>query len=70
MSGGWIVQLTCCGRDNGTYGAATWKEADDFRTSYLSGAGVAGPGRSPEALREGHDRSAIIVAGYEDEDQP
>jgi hypothetical protein len=62
---GWIVQLTCCGRDNGTYGARTWEEADQFRESYLSGAGVAGPGRSVHALMMGHDRSAIIAAGSE-----
>jgi hypothetical protein len=47
---GWIVQLTCCGRDNGTFGAATWEEADQFREDYLAST---------------HDRSAIIVAGYE-----
>lgn len=56
----WIVQLTCCGRDNGTYAAATWEEADQFRESYASG-----PGAYAGAQRHGggHFRSAIIVAG-------
>jgi hypothetical protein len=49
---GWLVQLTCCGRDNGTYGTRTWQEADDFREIYLSAPG--------------HDRSAIIVTGSDD----
>lgn len=48
-----IVQLTCCGRTNGTYGPAAWTEADDFRESYLSG---------PAVDRNGHLRSAIIKA--------
>jgi hypothetical protein len=64
--GGWILQLTCCGRDDGTYAAATWQEADEFRESYLSGSGVAGPGRSVRALMMGHDRSAIIAAGFDE----
>ncbi len=43
-----IVKLTCCGRDDGTYGPVSWSEADAFRESYLNA--------------EGHDRSAIIEA--------
>jgi hypothetical protein len=57
----WVVTLTCCGRDNGEYPALTWQEADEFRNAYLSGPAVAGPGRSPLALMQGHDRSAIIT---------
>ncbi len=52
MSGGWIVALTCCGRDNGTFGAPTWDLADQFREDYLDA--------------EGHDRSAIIVTGWQE----
>lgn len=64
----WVVKLTCCGRDNGEFRALTWQEADEFREAYLSGPGVAGPGRSPLALMEGHDRSAVIVAGPQSTD--
>jgi len=49
--GGWIIRLTCCGRDDGTWAAPTWEKADEFRESYLDA--------------HGHDRSAIIVAGFE-----
>lgn len=42
-----IVMLTCCGRENGTYGPVSWDEADAFRESYLNAPG--------------HDRSAILV---------
>lgn len=48
--GGWILRLTCCGRDSGTYAAATWKEADEFREQYLDAGG--------------HKRSAIIILGF------
>lgn len=48
--GGWIVQLTCCGRDDGTYATATWAAADEFREQYLNAGG--------------HKRSAIIVLGF------
>ena len=58
---GWIVQLTCCGRDNGTFGAATWALADEFRESYLSGPGVSH--WAAPSVMAGHRRSAIIVAG-------
>lgn len=54
--GGFILQLTCCGRDAGTVGRATWQEADDLRESYVA---------APD-----HDRSAIIIAGYTPEERP
>jgi len=41
------VKLTCCGRDDGGWLAATWAEADRFRETYLNA--------------KGHSRSAIIV---------
>jgi hypothetical protein len=63
--GGWIVKLTCCGRDDGTWAMPTWAEADKFREDYLSGPGV-GDWRKPWA--GGHIRSAIIVAGFEPEE--
>ena len=47
----WAVHCICCGRDDGTYHFATYKEAHALRDSYTSGPGV-GPGR--------HDRSAIV----------
>jgi hypothetical protein len=50
--GGWILQLTCCGRDDGTVGRRTWQEADELRESYVAA--------------DGHERSAIIVAGFEE----
>jgi hypothetical protein len=46
------VQLTCCGRDDGLPTFEMWADADSFRESYLSGAGVDDGG---------HARSAIIV---------
>ena len=49
--GGWIVRLTCCGRDDGTWAMPTWEKADEFRESYLNAGG--------------HDRSAIIAVGFE-----
>jgi hypothetical protein len=52
--GGWIIQFTCCGRDDGTAARATWQEADELREYY-----VAAPMGS-------HQRSAIIVAGFEE----
>lgn len=52
--GGWIVRLTCCGRDDGTWARPTWEEADQFREDYLNAPG--------------HDRSAIIVAGFESDE--
>jgi hypothetical protein len=42
----WCVKLICCGRDDGRFEAATWEEADRFRTAYVSA--------------EGHGRSAIV----------
>jgi len=53
--GGWILHLTCCGRDDGTWSMPTWEEADKFREDYLNAGG--------------HKRSAIIVAGFEPEDE-
>lgn len=52
--GGWILHLTCCGYDDGTWSMPTWEEADKFREDYLNAAG--------------HKRSAIIVAGFEPDD--
>jgi hypothetical protein len=42
----WCVKLICCGREDGTFEAATWEEADHFREAYVRA--------------EGHDRTAII----------
>lgn len=53
-----LVKLTCCGRDAGTFGPTTWESADAMRESYLSGPGVRD--RS-DPHSSGHDRSAIIV---------
>lgn len=50
------VRLTCCGRDDGTTCPMSWRDADRFREAYLSGPGVD---------REGHKRSAVIVAAVE-----
>lgn len=44
-----LVKLTCCGRDNGTWGPCSWKEADEFREHYTTDTG-------------GHTRTGIIVA--------
>lgn len=44
-----VVALTCCGSDYGTFECPTWSEADAFRESYLDAVG--------------HVRSAIIVSG-------
>ena len=49
-----VVRLTCCERDDGSWGPNTWKRCDEFRDSYLNGEGVSSPG--------GHRRSAIIEA--------
>jgi hypothetical protein len=32
----WAIDLTCCGVDDGTEVFQTWKEADDFRRSYIN----------------------------------
>lgn len=42
----WIVRLSCCGREDGSFTASSWAEADAFREHYLNA--------------EGHKRSAII----------
>lgn len=47
-----LVRLTCCERDDGTWGPDTWTRCDEFRESYLSGPSVNGP--------DGHRRSAVI----------
>jgi hypothetical protein len=60
---GWILALTCCGRDDGTWSMPTWEAADKFREDYLA-AGKP-PGRS-STLMGGHWRSAIIVLGWDD----
>ncbi len=57
-----LVRLTCCGRDAGTFGPTTWESADAMREGYLSGPGVRD--RS-DPNSTGHDRSAIIVAAEE-----
>lgn len=56
----WTVKLTCCGRDDGEFHADTWEEADAFRESYTSGAGVAEHGYSAHASEPGHRRSGVI----------
>jgi hypothetical protein len=56
----WKVMLTCCGRDNGVYEAATWEEADAFRESYTSGPGVNPYGYSG-GFTSGHQRSGVIT---------
>ena len=57
----WIVRLTCCGRDDGTYTrATTYEEAASFRESYTSGAGVHPNGYSAPEHASGHRRSAVI----------
>lgn len=61
-AGGFIVALTCCGCDDGTYAAPDWEAADRFREDYLN-AGKP-PGYGPTWMG-GHWRSAIIVAGFE-----
>jgi hypothetical protein len=54
----WIVELTCCGQDNGIIGTETWEDADEAREAYLSGPAVKGPDSN-----WGHERSAIIKRG-------
>jgi hypothetical protein len=55
----WAVDLICCGRDDGTYLARTWDDADAFRKAYTSGAGVSDATKPANAVG-GHERSAII----------
>ncbi len=55
----WIVTLTCCGREDGIFRAATWAEAEAFRESYTSGPGVNPHGYSGGSA-SGHQRSAVI----------
>jgi hypothetical protein len=52
------VRLICCGRDAGDIFRDTWAEADEFRDSFTSGAGV----RYFDGSRwhEGHDRAGIV----------
>lgn len=57
----WLVTLTCCGRADGVYAAATNEEAQRFREAYLSGPGVKG-GHVGDT---GHDRSAVITSGLD-----
>jgi hypothetical protein len=47
-SGPWVVRTTCCGHHEGRYRFHSWKEADDFRESYIDAGG--------------HRRTAIIEA--------
>ena len=44
----WLIELVCCGQDDGFWLADTWEDADEFRESYCD------PGDSS------HVRSAII----------
>jgi hypothetical protein len=53
----WRLRLICCGRDAGDLFRNTWQEADDFRNSYTSGAGVGDPQRPWDG---GHIRAGII----------
>jgi hypothetical protein len=48
-----VVELICCGRDDGYFGPVGWTDADAFRESYCSGPGTE-PGN--------HERVGIIVA--------
>lgn len=50
-----VVQLICCGRDDGEFGPCTYEEAERFRASYTSGPGV-----NEDGSYGGHDRAAII----------
>lgn len=36
----WLLQLVCCGRDDGVEVFPSWDAADSFRKSYCSGPGV------------------------------
>lgn len=42
----WLVNLSCCGYDDGSCSFDDWRKADEFRESYLTATG--------------HRRSAII----------
>ena len=42
----WLVDLICCGRDEGIEACSTWEMADQFRESYCNA--------------EGHDRAGIV----------
>lgn len=53
----WLVDLICCGHDDGIEACATWTQADGFRESYCTGGGVASHYTRPD---EGHVRSAIV----------
>jgi hypothetical protein len=53
----WRVRLICCGRDAGDILRDTWKEADQFRQDYTSGAGVGTP---LKPWLGGHIRAGII----------
>ena len=46
-NGPWVLQLICCGHDDGTERFQTWDQADAFRNDYTS------PGT-------GHERSGIL----------
>ena len=45
--GKWVLQLICCGHDDGRWRCTTWEEADEIRKSYVS--------------LIGHERSAILT---------
>jgi hypothetical protein len=52
----WLVDLICCGHDDGIEGCATWEQADSFRESYCTGTATAHWSRPVE----GHVRAAIV----------
>lgn len=46
MATDWVLDLICCGHDDGRLMFSTWEAADEFRNSYIDA--------------EGHDRAAIL----------
>ncbi len=42
----WLVDLICCGKEDGIEACESWDEADDFRESYCDASG--------------HDRAGIV----------
>lgn len=57
MTENWLVELTCCGRDDGNYFTHSWADADAARECYTSGT-TARPYGRPD-LR-GHERSGVV----------
>ncbi|MEV6504833.1 hypothetical protein AB0M61_01760 [Streptomyces sp. NPDC051642] len=50
--GPWVVQMICCGHDDGKTEFATWQAADNFREEYIDSARIAD-----------HERAAIVRRG-------